>query len=159
MELDTLFRLDGSDAVFVIGRDGAGRIKGFLHFAVVPQSALSLSSMPRALDTPNGFNEWLVVEAIGWARDHGYPQVSLNFAPFAAVFSDEEADMGRRLLRGALQTLKFHFQLDNLLAFNRKFFPRWQRRYVVYEQLGDLPRVGLAGLAAEGYLTLPGSHR
>jgi lysylphosphatidylglycerol synthetase-like protein (DUF2156 family) len=50
--------------------------------------------------------------------------------------------------------LKGTFQLDNLLAFNRKFFPCWQRRYVVYESLADLPRVGLAGLAAEGYLPL-----
>jgi len=159
MELDTLFRLDGAEAVFVIGRGPDEEIKGFLHFAVVAGGALSLSSMPRLLDTPNGFNEWLVVEAITWAEEHGIDRVSLNFAPFAAVFSDDSSDPGRRLLRGALQTLKFHFQLDNLLAFNRKFLPRWEQRFVVYEQLGDLPRVGLAGLAAEGYLPLPGARR
>jgi len=159
MELDTLFRLEGREALFVIGRDPAGAIKGFLHFAVVGQKALSLSSMPRLLDTPNGFNEWLVVEAIVWAKKNGFAEVSLNFAPFAAVFSDAEADAGRRLLRGALETLKFHFQLDNLIMFNRKFQPEWRPRFVVYEQLGDLPRVGLAGLAAEGYLALPGTRR
>lgn len=158
MELDSLFRLDGTGAVFVIGRDSGSLVKGFLHFAVVPGRALSLSSMPRLLDTPNGFNDWLVAEAIAWAKTHGFTRVSLNFAPFAAVFA-EEADASRRVLRGALQTLKFHFQLDNLLAFNRKFFPHWEHRYVVYEQLTDLPRVGLAGLAAEGYLPLPGAHR
>ena len=70
-----------------------------------------------------------------------------------------EADAGKWLLRRALQTLKFRFQLDNLLAFNRKFLPHWEHRYVVYEQLGDLPRVGVAGLAAEGYLSLPGDRR
>lgn len=155
MELDTLFRLEGRGALFVIGRDREGQVKGFLHFAVVGQEALSLSSMPRLLDTPNGFNEWLVVEAIGWAKENGFAAVSLNFAPFAAVFSDSEADAGRRMLRGALETLKFHFQLDNLLRFNRKFQPEWRPRFVVYEQLVDLPRVGLAGLAAEGYLALP----
>lgn len=159
MEFDTLFRLDGDEALFVVGRDGSGAIKGFLHFAVVGHEALSLSSMPRLLGTPNGFNEWLVVEAIGWAREHGFAHVSLNFAPFAAVFSDAEADAGRRMLRGALEKLKFRFQLDNLFAFNRKFQPQWQPRFVVYEHLGDLPRVGLAGLAAERYLSLPGSRR
>jgi len=157
MELDTLFRLDGEDALFAIGRDKDGVVRGFLHFAVL-QRALSLSSMPRLLDTPNGFNEWLVAETIEWAKKHGFGRVSLNFAPFAAVF-DEDADAGARLLRSALQTLKFRFQLDNLLAFNRKFLPRWERRYVVYEHLGDLPRVGLAGLAAEGYVSLPGARR
>ena len=159
MELDSLFRLEGRDALFVVGRDGRGKIKGFLHFAVVGRETLSLSSMPRLLDTPNGFNEWLVVEAIGWARTHGFDYVSLNFAPFAAVFSDTEADAGRRMLRGALEKLKFRFQLDNLFAFNRKFQPTWRSRFVVYEHLGDLPRVSLAGLAAEGYLALPGARR
>ena len=43
-------------------------------------------------------------------------------------------------------------QLDNLLAFNRKFFPRWEQRFLVYERRLDLPRVSLAALAAEAYL-------
>jgi lysyl-tRNA synthetase, class II len=159
MELDTLFRLEGNEAVFVVGRDAEGAIKGFLHFAVVGRVGLSLSSMPRALDTPNGFNEWLVVEAVGWAKAHRLDYVSLNFAPFAAVFSDAEADAGRKLLRSALEKLKFRFQLDNLSRFNHKFQPRWQPRFVVYEHLGDIPRVSIAGLAAEGYLSLPGARR
>jgi lysyl-tRNA synthetase, class II len=157
MELDELFRLDGEDAVFVVGRDPEGAIAGFLHFAVSRAgSALSLSSMPRLRTTPNGFNEWLIVNAIAWAAEHGLERVSLNFAPFAALFN---ADTGltrwQRLQRRALESMKFHFQLDSLLAFNDKFFPRWVHRYVVYESVGDLPRVGLAGLAAEGYVPFP----
>ncbi len=158
MELDTLFRLDGEEAVFVVGRDEHGTPKGFLHFVVAePAEALSLSSMPRRHETPNGFNEWLVVTAIAWAKEHGFAQVSMNFAPFAAILApDAEVQGAQRLQRRALSTLKGHgFQLENLLAFNRKFFPTWQRRYVVYERPLDLPRVGVAGLAAEGYLPLP----
>ena len=163
MELDTLFRLDGEDALFVIGLAArTASPRGFLHFAVShPARALSLSSMPRLRDTPNGFNEWLVVETIAWAKAHDFDHVSLNFAPFAAVFDDrgERAALAAQRLQRARSRRKGHFQLDNLLAFNRKFFPRWERRYVVYEQLGDLPRVGVAGLAAEGYLPLPGGAR
>jgi lysyl-tRNA synthetase class 2 len=51
-----------------------------------------------------------------------------------------------------LRSLKGWFQLDNLLLFNRKFFPLWERRFVVYERRRDLPRVGVAALAAEAYL-------
>jgi lysyl-tRNA synthetase, class II len=164
MELDTLFRLDREEALFVIGLDPDGAPVGFLHFAVSPPSRLlSLSSMPRRRDTPNGLNEWLVVATIEWARAHGFEYVSMNFAPFAAVMAPDDGTAARglrRLQRGALRALKGHgFQLENLLAFNRKFFPSWQRRYVVYESLGDLPRVGLAGLAAEGYLPLAGTRR
>ena len=62
----------------------------------------------------------------------------------------------QRVERRALLSLKGRFQLDNLLVFNRKFFPSWERRFVVYERRRDLPRVGIAALAAESYLPLSG---
>ena len=155
MALDALFRLDGDDAVFVIGRDPDGAAAGFLHFAVTPAGrALSLSTMPRLRDAPNGFTEWLVCAAVAWAGDNGYERVSLNFAPFAALLGPdaELSTAAQRLQRRALLGMKGHFQLDNLLLFNRKFFPYWQPRFVVYERRLDLPRVGIAALAAESYL-------
>jgi lysyl-tRNA synthetase class 2 len=156
MALDALFRLDDDGAVFVIGRDPDGAPAGFLHFAVCRVGpALSLSSMPRRRTTPNGFNEWLVCETVAWARANGIDRISLNFAPFAALLAPEAELSGlQRLERRALLAMKGHFQLDNLLLFNRKFFPSWQRRFVVYERRRDLPRVGIAALAAEAYLPL-----
>jgi lysyl-tRNA synthetase class 2 len=158
MALDRLFRLGDGEAVFVVGFGPDGRAAGFLHFAVSSIGrSLSLSSMPRLRDTPNGFNEWLIVETIGWAREHGVDAVSLNFAPFAALLAPEAELTGmQEVQRRALLTLKGHFQLDNLLAFNRKFAPRWQRRFVVYERRRDLPRIGIAALAAEAYLPFQG---
>jgi lysyl-tRNA synthetase, class II len=109
--------------------------------------------MPRLRTTPNGFNEWLVCEAIAWAREHRFERVSLNFAPFAALLAPEAELSGlQHVERRALLALKGHFQLDNLLLFNRKFFPGWQRRFVIYERRRDLLRVGIAALAAEAYL-------
>ena len=116
-------------------------------------SSLSLSSMPRLRDTPNGFTEWLVCEAVDWSRANGFRRISLNFAPFAALLApDAELSTVQKLQRRALLALKGHFQLDNLLLFNRKFFPLWNPRFVVYERALDLPRVGIAALAAEAYL-------
>jgi lysyl-tRNA synthetase class 2 len=154
MALDALFRLEDEDAVFVVGHGPDGRPAGFLHFAVSHVgSALSLSSMPRLRTTPNGFNEWLVCEAIAWAREHDFERVSLNFAPFAALLAPEAELSGlQHVERRALLALKGHFQFDNLLLFNRKFFPGWQRRFVIYERRRDLLRVGIAALAAEAYL-------
>jgi lysyl-tRNA synthetase class 2 len=161
MALDALFRLEDEDAVFVIGRDSTGAPMGFLHFAVVrPSASLSLSSMPRLRATPNGFNEWLICETVDWARARGFTRLSLNFAPFAALLAPEAELRGvQRLERQALLALKGRFQLDNLLLFNRKFFPSWQRRFVVYERRRDLPRIGIATLAAEAYLPFSGRDR
>ncbi|HEY6015948.1 MAG TPA: phosphatidylglycerol lysyltransferase domain-containing protein, partial [Gaiellaceae bacterium] len=161
MALDVLFGLGDGDALFVVGFDGDGAAVGFLHFAVAPAAgALSLSSMPRRRETPNGFNEWLICETIAWAKENGYGRVSLNFAPFAALLAPEaELTAVQDLQRRALLTLKGHFQLDNLLAFNRKFLPAWERRFVVYERRRDLPRVGIAALAAEAYLPFQGQRK
>jgi len=154
MALDALFRLGDSEALFVIGFDECDRPHGFLHFALCPTaSALSLSSMPRLRSSPNGFNEWLICETVAWARENGMARVSLNFSPYAALLVPEAELTGvQRVQAAALRSLKGHFQLDNLLLFNRKFFPLWQPRFVVYERRLDLPRVGIAALAAEAYL-------
>ncbi len=161
MALDALDSLAGEDALFVVGADPAGRPAGFLHFAIAGAGrSLSLSSMPRLRSVPNGFNEWLICESIAWARAHGYERVSLNFSPFAQLLSPgAELTPLQGMQRRALLALKGHFQLDNLLLFNRKFFPAWERRFVVYEHRRDLPRVGIAALAAEAYLPLRGGRR
>jgi lysyl-tRNA synthetase class 2 len=153
MSMDDLFELD--DALFVIGRNADGEPCGFLHFAVCRAgSTLSLSRMPRLAFTPNGFNEWLIVCAIEWARANGFEHLSLNFAPFARLFADGEATGVRRLTRELLMVIKarLQLQLDNLYLFNQKFLPRWEPRYVVYQRRAHLPRIGVAALAAEGYL-------
>ncbi|HVC87951.1 MAG TPA: phosphatidylglycerol lysyltransferase domain-containing protein [Gaiellaceae bacterium] len=158
MALDRLFRLGDREALFVVGFGPDGSVTGFLHFAVSAVGrALSLSSMPRLRDSPNGFNEWLICETVAWARENEYERVSLNFAPFAALLAPEAVLSSlQSVQRRALMTLKGHFQLDNLLHFNRKFAPRWERRFVVYERRRDLPRVGVAALAAEAYLPFQG---
>ena len=109
---------------------------------------------------PNGFNEWLICETVGWARENGFARLSLNFAPFAELLAPEAQVHGlQKLERRALLTLKGRFQLDNLLLFNRKFFPSWERRFVVYERRRDLPRISVAALAAEAYLPFSGRNR
>jgi len=156
MELDSLFRLCCDDAVFAIGRDELGRITGFLHLAVVPPSrSLSLSTMPRCRDAPNGFTAWLIVEAVSWARAKGFTHVSLNFSPFAGLLASKAGlPPMQRLLRRALLRLKgiLALQLDNLLRFNAQFDPAWQRRYVILQAWTSLPCVAVAAMAAEGYL-------
>jgi lysyl-tRNA synthetase class 2 len=155
MTMDDLFHLRGREALFVIGRNADGEPCGFLHFVTCRAGAtLSLSCMPHIAFTPNGFNEWLIVRAIEWARANGFQHLSLNFSPFARIFGDEDAKGMRRITREALLVIKsrLQLQLDNLYLFNQKFLPQWCPRYVVYERRAHLPRIGVAALAAEGYL-------
>jgi len=163
MELDDPFALGDDDALFVIGRDERDQVAGFLHLAVCRASqSLSLSSMPRRPGLPNGFNAWLIVNAVHWAGDHGFKSISLNFSPFAGLLgSDAALTSPQRLQRRMLLRLKraLALQLDNLQRFNQQFRPRWLPRYMVIERRADLPRVALAAMAAEGYLPHAGLIR
>ena len=156
MELEELFRLDGNEVLYVTGRAPDGSLVGFLEIASCPSSAsLSLSSMPRSPDAPNGMNAFLIVSLIEWARERSFEAVSLNFSPAARLFARCQSDDGRhRLARWATRIPKrlFGLQLDNLYRFNQGFVPRWQPRYVIVDRFWDIPRVLVAAMAAERYV-------
>jgi lysyl-tRNA synthetase class 2 len=137
----------------------AGRIRGFLHF--VPsygRPAMSLSSMRRDRDTPNGLTEFLVVRAIEALGDRGVEEVSLNFAAFARVMHGPRSPLER--LAGRVVALgNPFFQIESLYRFNAKFFPRWEPRYLLYEGALGLPRAALAVMWAEGQLPKPTPRR
>ena len=110
------------DDLYVIARDAAGEPRGFLHFGVVPGGrALSLSSMRRERDTPNGLNEFLICRALEYAREREIARVSLNFAAFALLLDPPAPlDPLSRVERRVLARLAGRFQLERLLSFSRE---------------------------------------
>jgi lysyl-tRNA synthetase, class II len=144
--------------VLAVAEDTDGRVGGFLHLAPSPAGGgWSLSAMRRRPDAPNGLTEFLVVEALAWARDTGASELSLNFCALTDFLAPERVTTpARRVVRWGLLRADNVFQLERLYSFNRKFFPEWRRRYICVERLTDLPAVGLAYLHAESLLVPPG---
>ena len=163
MELDSLFRLGGEDALFVVGRDPQGRVSGFLHLAVC--RAAGRCRCPRCRGwprCPTASRPGSSSKPLRGLDHHGYSLLSLNFSPFASLLAgDGQLDAGQRLQRRALLRVKqlLALQLDNLLRFNEQFSPLRQPRFIVLEARADLPRVALAAMAAEGYLPFAGLVR
>ena len=150
MALDRVGGDPQCDSVVVVARDAEGRIRGFLHFVpTYGRPAMSLSCMRRDRDTPNGLTEFLVVRAIELLRERGVEELSLNFAAFARVMQQPE-NVRDRVLGRLIALANPFFQIESLYRFNAKFFPRWEPRYLVYESVLRLPRVGLAALLVEG---------
>ena len=143
--------------VLALAENAECRVGGFLHLA--PSGAgdgWSLSAMRRRPDAPNGLTEFLVVETLGWARDRGASELSLNFCALTDFLAPERATTPmRRVVRRGILLADNVFQLERLYSFNRKFFPEWRRRYICVERLTDLPAVGLAYLHAESLLVPP----
>jgi lysyl-tRNA synthetase, class II len=156
MAMDALWAYP--DSVLVVAEDASGRIGGFLHLVPSPAcGGWSLATMRRRRDTPNGLMEFLIVEAIEWARAHDVRELSLNFAVFAkALGATAESPLTLRVLRAVLLRFDRFFQLDRLHSFNRKFFPDWRPRFVCFERWTDAPLVALAYLHVEQLLTPPG---
>lgn len=115
---------------------------------------LSLDTMRRVGETPNGLNEALVCRALEIAREAGISEVSLNYAGLGHLIRRGATGtlVGRALRRLTIALLNRRFQMERLVRFNEKFSPHWRPRYLVYESRVALPSSVYRVLQAEGYL-------
>jgi lysyl-tRNA synthetase, class II len=141
------------DDVYVLAFSPEGRLQAVMRF-LAHGGNLSLDTMHRVGETPNGLNEALVCQALEFARMRGVDQVSLNYAGLAhLVRRGPSANPLVRALTGALiKSLGTRFQMHRLVQFNEKFSPLWRPRYLVYDSRIALPRTVFRVLQAEGYV-------
>ncbi|ADI09048.1 hypothetical protein SBI_05928 [Streptomyces bingchenggensis BCW-1] len=134
-----------------------GDLKAVLHFVPWGRDGMSLDLMRRDRSADPGMNELLIVASLQAAGGLGVGRVSLNFAMFrSALARGEKLGAGPVLRgwRGLLVFLSRWFQIESLYKFNAKFQPRWEPRFVVFRNTRDLPRIGLAAMQAEGFVSL-----
>jgi lysyl-tRNA synthetase, class II len=139
--------------LYLLARSPEGELRAVMRF-ISHRGKLSLDTMRRVGETPNGLNEALVCRALETARDLGVPEVSLNYAGLGHVIRRGATGtvIGRMLRRLVLGVLNRHFQMERLVRFNEKFSPQWRPRYLVYESRVALPSSVYRVLQAEGYL-------
>jgi len=158
MALGRLGDPNDGKCVLVEARDAAGREVALLSFTPWGATGLSLDLMRRDRASDNGVVEYMVASLMQQASRLGVQRVSLNFAVFRAVF-EEGARIGAgpvlRLWRSLLLIASRWFQLESLYRSNVKYNPQWLPRYLGYEDVRDLPKVGLASAAAEGFVAVP----
>lgn len=146
----TAHKADGPESPF-------GDLKAIIHFVPWGTDGMSLELMRRDRAADPGMNELLIVAALEASPGLGVERVSLNFAMFrSALARGEKIGAGPVLRgwRGLLVFLSRWFQIESLYKFNAKFQPRWEPRFVVFRNTGDLPRIGFAAMQAEGFVNL-----
>ncbi|TGB15456.1 DUF2156 domain-containing protein [Streptomyces palmae] len=134
-----------------------GDLRAMQHFVPWGPDGISLELMRRDRGADPGMNELLIVATLQAAGEVGVERVSLNFAMFRSALARGErlgAGPVLRGWRGLLVFLSRWFQIESLYKFNAKFQPRWEPRFVVFRNNRDLPRIGLAAMQAEGFLSL-----
>jgi lysyl-tRNA synthetase, class II len=157
MALGRLLDESDPDCVFVAARQD-GVVRAFLQFVPWGSDGMSLDVMRRDSTAEAGVNELMITEALAAAPGLGVQRVSLNFAAFRSVLERGGRLGAGPVLKSWRRVLLFAsrwLQIESLYRFNAKFQPQWQPRFLVYPSGSDLPRVGLAALEAEAFLTWP----
>ncbi len=147
--------------VFVVARQD-GVMRAFLQFVPWGPDGMSLDLMRRDRTADAGVNELLIVDALRSCPQLGVNRVSLNFAAFRSTLERGERLGAGPFLRSWRAVLLFGsrwFQIESLYRFNAKFQPTWEPRFVVYPGTRDLPRIVVAVLEAEAFLTWPHLRR
>lgn len=161
MALGRLMDPTDPDCVLVVARQD-GLLRAFLQFVPWGPDGMSLDVMRRDRTADAGVNELLIVDALRSSPALGVGRISLNFAAFRSTLERGERLGAGPFLRAWRTVLLFAsrwFQIESLYRFNAKFQPTWVPRFVIYPGARDLPRVIVAALEAEAFLTWPSLHR
>ncbi len=138
--------------------DAEGREAALLSFTPWGRTGLSLDLMRRDRTSDNGLIEFLVAALMHAAPRLGVDRVSMNFAAFRSVFEEGARIGAGPVLRATRRLLLFFnkwFQLETLYRSNVKYRPEWLPRYLCFDDLRDLAKVGLASGIAEGFVVVP----
>lgn len=88
-------------------------------------------------DAPNGVLDFLTVQMIQYFKNNDFKTLNMGLAPLAGM-------QGNTMNELIMQFYKDHFQqasgFKGLFEYKDKFEPRWENRYLIYDQAFDLVR-------------------
>lgn len=134
----------GSTSV-VTADDKDGRVLAFIN--LIPsyhQGEVTIDLMRHRLISPNGIMDYLFIKLFLLCKEQGYTRFNLGMAPMAGFQEREEASVAEKAVHSFFQRLNFLFSFSGLKAYKAKFADYWEPRYVIYRNVLDLPKLGLA---------------
>ena len=149
MILGRLFDGAQPQAVVAIARDRDGCIVAAHRYLWAGKQDLSLDLPIRTEGAPNGVDERIVAEVVGWGAANDVERVSLAFAPFPELF-ENHAQLGllARVAYHAVHLLDPLISVERLYRYLRKFHAFDQQRYVML-RARNVVRVALVLLLLE----------
>jgi phosphatidylglycerol lysyltransferase len=89
-------------------------------------------------DAPNGTLDYLMVKIIEYFRDNNYKTLNLGLAPLAGT--NEKQSLNEQAIRIYRDYFRMAARFKGLYEYKNKFSPRWENRFLIYDQLYDLVR-------------------
>jgi phosphatidylglycerol lysyltransferase len=125
--------------------DASGRVQAFVN--VIPSYApgtTTVDLMRHRLDAPNGVMDFLFVKHFEQCRAQGFDYFDLGMVPLSGFSEKEQPTQTERAVYFFLRRLEFLFSFGGLKHFKGKYADHWEPRFVIYRNVLDLPRLGIA---------------
>jgi lysylphosphatidylglycerol synthetase-like protein (DUF2156 family) len=125
--------------------DEEGRLLAFATWLPYALGSGRVIDLMRSAQGARGAMDFLILESIALFRTQGVGEVSLGNAPLAKVPEQGEATTaGDRVVRYLFDHLNQIYGYKPLFEFKKKYHPRWEGRYLVFERRAHLPSLGAA---------------
>lgn len=153
MGLGRLMSSEDPDCLLSIAYDKDMSPIGFLYMVPMhPQIGYSLDVHRSMIGAPGGLTDLMFSKTALFLKERGYEQMSLHFLAFSQHYREDRTEPGAPIWRAVAKLIGHVVPVVSLYNFDKKFFPRWKKRYIVYGSLIDFPLIGFAGVSAESAL-------
>lgn len=129
----------------IAATDKDGRIEAFLN--LIPShfpGEATVDLMRHRENAPTGIMDYLFVKTFQQCKAQAFTRFNLGMAPMAGFQEHEEAAPEERAVHYFFQHLNFIFSYRGLRQYKAKFATIWEPRYLIYENILQLPKLALA---------------
>jgi len=110
--------------------DKEERVYAFLN--LIPDYApgeATYDLIRKVSDAPNGVLDLLMAKTLLYMKEQGYAYANLGLAPLSGI---EGTNLAEKAVNYAYENLKAFGHFKGLRKYKEKFFPRWEKKYLVY---------------------------
>jgi phosphatidylglycerol lysyltransferase len=122
-------------------RSSDQKLLAFVNVISVNSHEAAIDLMRRKNSIPNGLMEYLIVKTALWLQEKGYRRLSLGLTPLSGIENPE--NIAEASVKFFYENLNRFYNYKGLRLFKNKFKPRWEPRYLAYENNLLLPKIAL----------------
>src|SRR5690606_23755212 len=119
--------------------DAEEEVYAFLNLVPVYTRDLATYDLIRkGSNAPNGVLDMLLSITLLYLKEKNYQQLNMGLAPLSRI---EGQNLTEKTVKFAYDNLKTFGQFKGLRKYKEKFFPSWEKKYIVYDHSYHLLQV------------------
>lgn len=83
----------------------------------------------KVCDAPNGVLDMLLAKTFLYLKEEGYTSVNMGLAPLSGM---EKINITQKTIKYAYENFKMFGQFKGLRKYKEKFYPSWNKKYLIY---------------------------